>query len=271
MFDSKNSINLILVITSAVILVNIILMMFVLYLYQKKKIINFKNKFFHKSSYQNNLFESHIKLQEETFKKISEEIHDNIGLTLTLVKLNLNTLDKSNFLNVIEVTEQSDELLTHAINDLRLISRTMNPEAVKNVGLYNAIEEEVEKVNKVKTTKVILKSTGTPFFLEPKKELLIFRIIQESLNNILKHAQASKAWIILNYKENWIYLVIKDNGIGYDKNKKIFNNSLGTINIKARCQLLNGTLETKSNSRGTTLTISIPYQISSNEQSYSND
>ena len=233
-------------------------MMLILYLYQKKRILEFKKKLLSKSDLEHNLLFSQIRIQEDLMRKISEDIHDNIGLTLTLAKLKLSTINWINPSEYLESASKSTELISFAMNDLRALCRNMNPDVIKKMGLYTAIQEEITRVNHAKLTDFQLDSTGDPSFLYPEKELIIYRIIQESITNILKHAQASKAWITLKYDCGWVYLTIQDNGIGFDEEIISRNISSGLMNIESRCKLLKGTLYRRSDSSGTLITISIP-------------
>lgn len=233
-------------------------MMLILYMYQKKRIIDFKNKLLSKSSLEQNVLFSQIKVQEDLMKKISEDIHDNIGLTLTLAKLKLSMINWIEPSEYLESAEKCTELISFAMDDLRALSRNMNPDIIKKMGLSTAIQEEIKRVNHAKLTDFQLDTTGDPLFLDPEKELLMYRIVQESITNILKHAKATKAWITLKYVDGWVYLTIQDNGIGIDENKISRTISSGLLNIESRCKILKGTLNKQSNSNGTLITISIP-------------
>ena len=253
-YDQK-SIVLIIIIATVIILLNIILLMIILYKYQKKNIIDLKDKILKKSKYDNNVLDSQIELQEQTFRRISQEIHDNIGLTLSLAKLNLTKIDSLKFPIVHETSSYSEELITIALDELRMISSNLNPDVIKKIGLHTALQEEIKKINRINLIKVHQESTGTPFFLDPHSELLIFRIIQELLNNIIKHAKATDAWVVTHYYENWIYLTIKDNGSGFEIVENTKRHSSGLINIESRCKLLNGHFERHSNTEGTIITL----------------
>ena len=269
MQESNNIVILITTVSSAILMLLLIITLILLN-FQKKRMVNDKLIEFYKTNFQKNLLRSRIEIQEDTLNKISQEVHDNIGLTLTLAKLKMSTLNKMKNPEVLDTTIQTVELISRALDDLRSLSHNMNPEVVKSVGLLTAIKEELYRINKTKLVNIKLEASGNPFYLESKTELLIFRIIQELLSNIIKHSFAKNTWISILYKEdNWIYLTVKDNGVGMDTESQHYNiiksSSSGLINLQSRCSLLNGTLEIISNPSGTTISLAIPPQQQSNE------
>lgn len=104
--------------------------------------------------------------------------------------------------------------------------------------------------------------TGNPIFFDYKVELIVFRIVQESLNNIMKHAEASKINICLHYENTKLKLNIKDNGKGFTDDKK--NEGIGLLNIRRRASLLEGECFIKSDTQGTELIIIVPFNQKNN-------
>jgi signal transduction histidine kinase len=205
-----------------------------------------------------------LEIQEQTFQDISREIHDNIGLSLTLAKLRLNTIDYIIAQKTIENVDSSIELISKAINDLSDISKSFNSEAIKTHGLYNTVKLETEKINRSGNHQVEFTEEGNIVFLDGNKELILYRIAQEALNNILKHANASRIWIKLVYETTQVNLSIEDNGTGFDKNEIEKNRTgkmhTGLNNIRTRTKTLNGSCSIKSRpGNGTVICITAPY------------
>jgi two-component system NarL family sensor kinase len=212
-----------------------------------------------KITYQNSLLQSQVEMQEQTFQNISREIHDNIGQKLTLVKLLLNTQNLSTDDKSKTNTNDSVNIITEVINDLRDISRSMSSTLILGNGLIKALEMEIAQLQKLQIYNISFSVTGDTIFLDSDKELIIFRIVQEALNNILKHARATIISINLHYTSLSIMLKISDNGIGFNKYK---NEHIGTglQNMERRTSLLNGFFNVESNRRkGTYIEIEIPY------------
>ena len=212
-----------------------------------------------KINYENSLLQSQIEMQEQTFQNISREIHDNIGQKLTLVKLLLNTLNLSVKNKTETDVNDSINILSEVINDLSDISRSMSSAIILSNGLIKAVEMAIGHLQKLEMYEISLSVAGDTIFLDSDKELIIFRIIQEALNNILKHARASEITIYLHYTNLSLILEISDNGIGFNKNTNTYLGA-GLQNMEKRTALLNGTFSIQSIRRkGTCIKIEIPY------------
>ncbi len=214
--------------------------------------------------YDRNLLKTQLEIQEHTFQNISREIHDNISLSLTLAKLNLNTLDLSDKKKSMMSVDNSIELIGNAINDLSDISKSLNTEAICSHGLIAALQIEIEKIRRCGKHQVDFVISGNPVFLDPQKELVLFRITQEALNNVLKHAKASIINLQLNYNPNCIDLRVEDNGIGFRQDQPKLQESkkmpAGLNNMTTRAGLINGTCEIKSKLHsGTTISVTAPF------------
>lgn len=224
----------------------------ILFLYQKKRII------FH-----DQIAQAQLEIQEETFQNISREIHDNIGLSLTVAKLHLNTINLQSLQSAHFLIESSIELIGQAINDLSDISKSLNSDTICNHGLLNAIDIKLDKIKKAGKFKVVFRIKGDPVFMHSQKEVILYRIFQESLNNIIKHSKADKISVLLIY-DGSLQLIVKDNGIGISKDEienatpcKIMT---GLNNIKKRTKMLNGIFNLDSNNLGTTIHITVPLE-----------
>ncbi|MFN8252344.1 MAG: ATP-binding protein [Ferruginibacter sp.] len=225
--------------------------------YQQKQNAYFKDIETLKTSYENTLLQSQLEIQELTFQNISREIHDNIGQKLTLAKLHLNTLCLHEPQYVMKQVAESVSMIGEAINDLSDISRSMSSEALLNNGFLNAVEFEAAKLKQSGLYDISLNASGNTIFLDANTELVLFRILQEAINNIVKHAVASRIRIQLDYYPQRLRMQIADNGKGFNPTLK--NEGTGLGNIKKRTTVLNGTMNIQSApGRGTTLAIEIP-------------
>lgn len=209
------------------------------------------------NEFEKNLLNAQIEIQEQTLQLISREIHDNIGLSLTLAKLNLNTLSpcRDNCSNTTKVNDAIG-LLTQSIQDLSTIAKGMNFEKIKEDGLSKALETEIARANKVNKTRFSLRISDNLTFMPTEKELIIFRIIQEGINNILRHANAKHAKIELSNRPDYLFLEVADDGIGMPNGLTESGN--GLKNIKARTRILEGELQIRQTNPGTSIQITIP-------------
>ncbi len=232
-------------------------------------LINFRKRFQNKQTenqskidelkleHELNLLRSQLQIQEQTFQNISREIHDNIGQKLTLAKLQINTINTSEFIDLNSTLMEISKLITDSLNDLRDISRSLSSEVILNNGLIKALENEINQLNKLFNYNFKMKLTGEVLYMSAETELTVFRIIQESLTNTIKHAEATSVFLDLHFVDNELHILIEDNGKGFDISSiKDFN---GLNNLKSRTQSLQGLIEINSQPLiGTTIKIKIP-------------
>lgn len=211
-------------------------------------------------NHQKTILQTQLEMQEQTFQKISTEIHDNISLTLSLSKLYLNTLNYSDSGALPDKISLSIALIGKAIEDLNSISKSLNSDIITNNGLIKAVENQIKDLNKTGLYTVNFEITGSPVFLGSNKELILFRIIQESFNNVLKHSRASNINLLFTFTALALEVTVQDNGIGFTVPEPgSLTNSAGLNNMKKRAQILNASLCIYSEpGEGTLIKISVP-------------
>ena len=208
------------------------------------------------------LLKAQLEIQEQTLNQISQEIHDNIGQTLSLVKLNLSALPAIQEKIAEEKILSSKDLVGKAIQDLRNLSKKLNSDSILSDGILSAIKYELDIVGRTAgvTTDFVL--SGTPVLLDPEKELILFRLLQEALNNIIKHSQASTIIVRVNFMEKIFEMSIEDNGHGFEFNPaddKKSSGGIGLLNMRSRSQLIGGSFEIESKDGiGTKIIVVVP-------------
>lgn len=230
----------------------------IVYKYQQKQNAYYKGMEELKITYESAMLQSQLEIQEQTFQNISREIHDNIGQKLTLAKLYLNTLGKTDTKFINQKVTDAIGLIGESINDLSNISRSMSSEIILSNGFIKALEHESAQLQKSGLFKITLSIAGDIRFLEARKELVLFRIVQEALNNIVKHAAAGIILINLHYHKNLLNLEIIDNGKGFviDDNTQ---QGMGLVNMAKRANTLDGKCIINSRlDNGTSIKIEIP-------------
>jgi signal transduction histidine kinase len=227
----------------------------ILLLKDQQKQINYQNKIDKiKSEQEQLILKSQIEAQEIILKNISREIHDNIGLTLSLSKLHLN-----NVISPCNNVIVSTELITKAISNLRVLSRTLNSEYILSSGFLQSLKKELGYISNTGKHQIQLEVKGNQKFLEASRELMLFRITQEIYNNAIKHADAKIIYTSITYNENDVKIIIQDDGKGFIY-KPEETNYLGLKNIQDRIDLLKGTCEINSKHNvGTIISLSIPF------------
>lgn len=211
------------------------------------------------SNYQNELLKTKLEVQEQAFKYLSEEIHDNVGQVLSLTKLHLyNIQTQTQEATTKQSAQESAELLGKAINDLRTISHTLNTGFIAKAGLKEAIEKELRYVQSAKNIQCKLLCSGDIYYLGDEKEVLIFRIVQEAIANAIKHADATQIEVQLAYRPDMLTVAVKDNGKGFDASTRAKADGIGMNNMEVRANLLKAKLNiTSSAGSGTTILLEI--------------
>jgi len=203
-----------------------------------------------------------LEIQEETSHKISREIHDNIGLGLTLAKLQISNYIDSKKIND-HLLDSSIFLISKSLLDLNDISKSLDGNQLASYGLINALESEVSVLKKSGIFHVDFDVVGETIYLDTETDLILLRIFQEACNNIIKHAKASKILIDMIYEQDWLHLKITDNGKGFNveettKNKEIRKMS-GLRNFRTRAELIGAEVNiTSIENIGTTIHIKTP-------------
>ena len=225
------------------------------FVYQKRQTQYLQEKASLKAAFEKELLEAQLEMQELTLKNIAQEIHDNIGQTLSLAKLNLNTINPEKQ-NSPEKIANTKELVSKAITDLRTLSKTLHTEAVLSVGLQEAIEMELRLIEKAGVFETALVIGGTPAPLDPQKELILFRAVQEALNNAIKHSEATRIEVHLHYMPAELEVAVKDNGKGFPA--ETVEKSSGLRNMQNRAKLIGGNFRLESLHPGTEIRLNLP-------------
>ena len=261
MQTQRNTMIAIIVIITLFILLLIVFIVVMQLNYQRRHLKYQKGLESLKADFDKTLLTAQLEIQEQTFQSISREIHDDVGLSLTLAKLQLNTINWNNIAKTQEQVNHSIEVISQAMEGLRYISRTLHTDFISEQGLINALDQEVNKIKKTERFSVKYGVTGTPVYLDTKKELVVFRMIQESLNNSIKHSEAKEICLFLHYSSTGLKVEISDNGKGFlqEKKKLNTNNGTGLTNLSKRAGLIDGTCSIASQPGcGTVVRIDIP-------------
>ncbi|XZF13921.1 sensor histidine kinase [Chitinophagaceae bacterium MMS25-I14] len=232
-------------IAGTILFVVIIFFLIAYLLVQKNKQNRFqieKNKM--TFDHENRLLRTRIEEQEKTLSGISREIHDNIGQVLSFMGMNLQVITRlAHDEKQLNLLGKSQELLRQVINDVRNISHSLNSDYIKSLGLADALQKEADHINAASNIlcEFMIKGEYHPFAAE--EDLLIYRIAQEAIHNVIKHAHASALHILLIYERDNFTLSVTDNGAGFNKDKIFELQGAGILNIFQRAKLLGGKID----------------------------
>ena len=215
-------------------------------------------------------FASHLQnVREEEKLQLAREIHDELGQILIAIKIDLGML-KQKVLKSIK-TVDAENILTNFDNLFGLVDNTLNttrrimtdlrPEVLFLIGFVEAVKLYINNFKERYQIICIFENSVTGLKLDSQQSVALYRIVQESLTNIVKHSKATKVKISLEKRENKLGLEISDNGIGFKLSQKNKVNSFGLLGMKERVYLLEGMLQISSQQgEGTTVKVEIPYQ-----------
>lgn len=231
---------------------------FTMLYYQKKKFQHIDEKRTMVENYQRQLLQSRLEMQEETFNTISREIHDNVGQLLSLAKVQLNIAQQHNLTDTV-LLDDIKANIGQAMTDLRDIAKSLSSERLQLTPLSQAVEQELQRIGRNGVFSCTSHIQGHERPLPEQRKVIVFRIIQESLQNILKHAEADEIHIDFDFALHELHIVLRDNGIGFDV-QKVGQGGLGIQNITHRASLIGGKASVRSTAGlGTTITLTIPY------------
>jgi len=202
-----------------------------------------------------------IDVQEEENRHIARELHDGIIQILVSIKYSLEATSMyltRNHQAKPDPLHQAEHSLQVAIQEVRRISHHMHPQILDELGLSDAIESIASDFSKstgvkIKVFKPVLRKLLPDFI-----NTTLFRVVQESLTNIQKHAQASNILIEISINNTWLTMLIEDDGVGFNTQEIQNNNGIGIRNLIERVEHHSGTLDIESSNKGTAITVKIP-------------
>jgi len=262
--QENNHILIIFAIIITIVSLIICLVTSIIFFYQKKHNAFVTQVEHIKSKYEKEILKSKLEVQEQTLQHISRELHDNIGQFITLAKVHLNTVVLSESDQNANKIAYAVELLTKALQDLRDTSKSLSLELINSAGLVMAIESQIDQIQKTDGYTIEFEIVGTYEYLDEQKEIILFRILQEALNNIIKHAETRFIRIVLECRPEEVQLFIIDHGKGFEadrliKEGKTYNHNGGLSNMIARAGLINAEFNIESSpNNGTTIKITTP-------------
>jgi signal transduction histidine kinase len=206
------------------------------------------------------------KVREEEQGRIAREIHDEMGATLTALKMRVHWLASrmpAEMAQFAAEAEHMDKLVADAIHTMRRVVSQLMPIQLHDLGFSAAVGRYVQDFQKHTKIECVLALPEEELMLDENQSSAMFRILQESLNNVAKHAQATKVRILFIDRNHSLILLVQDNGVGFDRNTHK-GNSFGLLGIKERVLMVNGKARISSKpGKGTQVVVSIPLAESS--------
>ncbi|PWT70292.1 MAG: hypothetical protein C5B59_20890 [Bacteroidetes bacterium] len=246
----------------ALLLVGFIFAIFFLYQRKKQKQENELVKM--KEQYEQELLRSQLEIQEATLKSIAQELHDNIGQVLSVIKIWMASapIDKDH--PAYEGVQNSREMLNKVIYDMADLTKSLHTDRIADIGLPEAIRFDLGTLRKTGLLKIDFSVSGTEYPFDDQKSIFLFRMYQEIMNNMLKHSKASHVDVAIVYSDDDKFaLNVADNGVGFNFAKKInepnSSSGLGLRNMMNRARLIGAEISIESQpEKGTRISVELP-------------
>jgi len=258
MHQEFSEVTLILFGSTFIILMLTGLVVLSLFINQKRKYRFLQEKSEMKNNFHQELLRSHLEIQSQAFESISRELHDNVGTLISIAMVHIKSISFNMPENEQLKLTEADSLLNEAMYTLRDISRSINPENINRLGWQKSFIAELDRIRKTNSFNVYYSEEGAPFTIEMQKQIIIFRILQETLNNIVKHSNGQDIYGHIRFSDVGVTITIKDNGKGFRQQlTDLSTDGSGLRNMRARAAMLPASLDIESRiEEGTVVTLS---------------
>ena len=249
--------TILILITTLTVVLLIVIIIVIFSIFQNRKVKFLQEQKEAKHRYEEEIIKSKLETQEQTLQNISWELHDNVGQLLSVARMQLNILQPDLTEKQKALLNDTGDIISKSLQEIRTLSKLLNPEVVKNIGLEEAIQIEIDRFNRLNFINAALNIVGDSIAIDHKDEIILFRILQEFLSNSVKHSKTTKLDVTLTYTPKNLIIKAQDFGVGFDI-KKIKKGS-GLLNMKSRAKLINTEFELKSEkNKGVSLTLTYP-------------
>lgn len=259
-----NSALLTIVISTLIVLSLSIAIVCFLFFYQRKRFRHQQEILEMREAFSQALLQSKLAIQEQTLDHISKELHANFSHLVSLININLSEILPQTPAPQREHILETKLLAKQLMSELKALSASLNTDHIMHIGFEKALENEINRLAKTGHYDVPITKTGEAYRLPAEHEIILFRLCQEVLNNVIKYAKASKVNTTLSFQPDQFILTIADNGTGFNVeealNRSGEKQSTGLLNIQKRASLINANFSISSiEGEGTSVTIHIPH------------
>ncbi|WP_448700929.1 sensor histidine kinase [Mucilaginibacter sp. AW1-3] len=253
--------TLIIISTIIFLLAPAFLLVYVL-IYNQRKKRHIEEKAQMQLTFEAELIKTQLEIREQTMQTIGADLHDNIGQLLSLTSLTLNSVELEGSHKAKPKIEAAIDLMAKSIKEMRLLGKLLQGDQLVGSGLPEAIRYQMNWLERSEQYEIVYyQENETPAKNNPDTDLILFRILQEILNNIIKHAKATRIEVKLDYPEGKLLLQIADNGIGFDTaDLSVSSAGMGLRNIQKRAAIVGGEVNIESKAgEGTCIAVLMPY------------
>lgn len=229
--------DFLLTISTFIILIVILMMVLVYGVFIKKKseLLLFQQK--KEALFIHELARAQVEIKEQTLNYIGQELHDDLGQKLSVARLMTNKIELVDDKDKIKIANEMNMLIGECIQDIRNLSKVFISNQVTHFGLVESLEREISRIERLQLMDVDFQINNHNLEIQPDHALILFRIIQECVNNVIKHAKSNKLSILIEDQNDFIQININDYGIGFNTNER--DDGSGLTSIKNRAKIIN--------------------------------
>jgi signal transduction histidine kinase len=240
-----------------------ILLVYYFFHQQKKRYQHMQEVTELRESFNQILLQSKLEIQEQTLDHIAKELHANFSHLVSLININLSAILAESHGKIKENIQETKSLTKQLMADLKALSVSLNSDYLIKTGFSKALGTELDRLCKTGRYKVTVSKTGEQYRIKPDQEIILYRLCQEILNNIVKHSGAKEITVLLDFASSYLKIQITDDGKGFDIKAAKENNtekeSTGLMNMNNRARLINAELIIDSEpGKGTSVSVLIP-------------
>lgn len=208
-----------------------------------------------------------IAAQEDERKRLSREIHDGPAQMMAHVLMRSDLIERvyrdKGIEQALKELQELKSNVRNALSEVRRIIYDLRPMALDDLGVVPTLKKYLSTVEEYNSGVTIhFQSIGADRRLSPDIEVSLFRLVQEGVNNAIKHAKPTEIWVKMEWRKNDVNVIVKDNGIGFNKDNMAKGQSFGIIGMQERLELMQGTMKIASElHKGSTFLFQVPYEI----------
>jgi hypothetical protein len=258
--EKENNEIVFLVLTASLLIFILILLVINMLLTSRNKRLRHRSEMLLlKATLEQEIISTRLEVTESTLNEISRDLHDDIGQVLTFSIIQLNNLpDESE--QQRSMLAETKNTLKEGLQSVRNLSKTLSTDYIHSFGIYESLTQLFEKITKRNLILAKFDYDDQVKFNQPEHELFLYRIIQECINNTLKHSQATELTLSIKNSAGTVEIIYTDNGIGMAESQQLlYKNSMGFLTMLKRTELMHGKLNLiSSENKGVIITIVIP-------------
>lgn len=260
----NDNLYLVAIVSTVVFMLLTVFIVSFLLLFQRKQLQNIREKIALKAAYEREILQAQVEVQNHTLQQIGSDLHDNIGQLLSLTKLHLNALEEEpNPQSAASRLASIGAVVDLTIREVRALTKSLDKEFIEQFGLISSLKNELDRLEQTGRFTTRFSLSGSPYPLGFQHEIVLFRVVQEVLNNAVKHAEAAQIEITVLYATGQFDVAISDNGRGFDQaetqRRELGKSGAGLRTMQRRMALIGGTCHIESGpGQGTRIRLAVP-------------